>query len=163
MKTVGIITFHAAHNYGSNLQAYALQRTIENMGEVCEIINFRTERQRDQYRPLTKRKGLKYLFKNGYFLLNYRTRKEKYNCFEKFIKDYLKKGEKEYSSLEELKSSPPQYDCYVSGSDQIWNTVPVDADDAYFLPFVKSGKKIAYAPSFGQLGSVSNRERYNHI
>ena len=28
MKKVGIITFHAAYNYGSMLQAYALQQVI---------------------------------------------------------------------------------------------------------------------------------------
>lgn len=45
-EKVGIITFHAAHNYGSMLQAYALQQVILNMGYQCEIINFRTERQK---------------------------------------------------------------------------------------------------------------------
>lgn len=42
-KKVGIITYHAAHNYGSMLQAYALQQTILRMGFDCEIINFRTK------------------------------------------------------------------------------------------------------------------------
>ena len=51
MKKVGIITFHAAHNYGSMLQAYALQQVILNMGYQCEIINFRTERQKNIYKP----------------------------------------------------------------------------------------------------------------
>ena len=41
MKKVGIITFHAAYNYGSMLQAYALQQVILSMGYDCEIINFR--------------------------------------------------------------------------------------------------------------------------
>lgn len=44
MNKVGIITFHGAHNYGSSLQAYALQKTISNLGYDCEIINFRTEK-----------------------------------------------------------------------------------------------------------------------
>ena len=29
---VGIITFHASHNYGSVLQAYALQQTVMVLG-----------------------------------------------------------------------------------------------------------------------------------
>ena len=29
---VGIITFHASHNYGSMLQAYALQQTVLRLG-----------------------------------------------------------------------------------------------------------------------------------
>ncbi len=159
MKKVGIITFHAAHNYGSNLQAYSLQKTINRMGCNCEIINFRTERQKDQYRPLTKRKGLKYLIKNTYFLLNYKSRKQKYNNFESFINSKLHVSEKEYSSLNELIKSPPVYDYYISGSDQIWNTIPNDADDAYFLPFVKEGKRISYAPSFGQWGNIKHKDK----
>lgn len=156
-KKVGTITFHAAHNYGSNLQALALQKAIEKLGCDCEIINFRTERQKDQYAPLTKRRGLKYIIKNAYFLLNYKARKAKYDKFEEFIEKYLVKSQAEYSSLDELKENTPVYDYYISGSDQIWNTVPLDADDAYFLPFVKSGKRIAYAPSFGQRGTVERK------
>ncbi len=159
MKKVGIITFHAAHNYGSNLQAYSLQRVISKLGCDCEIINFRTERQKDQYRPLTKRKRLKYIIKNSYFLLNYKSRKQKYDNFESFINSNLVVSSNEYNSLDSLTAAVPQYDYYVSGSDQIWNTVPNDADDAYFLPFVKSGKRISYAPSFGQWGNIKHKEK----
>lgn len=157
-KKVGTITFHAAHNYGSNLQAWALQQILTDLGVDGEIINYRTEAQKDQYTPLTKRKGVKYILKNGYFLLNYRTRKAKYLRFENFIEKHLVKSEREYSSLEVLMDEPPQYDYYISGSDQIWNTAPNDASDAYFLPFVKEGKRIAYAPSFGQIGNIDHKD-----
>lgn len=155
---VGIITYHAAHNYGSNLQAYALQKIVSNIGFDCEIINFRTLRQKDQYTPFTKRKGMKYLIKNAYFALNYGWRKQKYVLFEKFISQYLVKSKEEYSTLAELEQYPFNYDYYISGSDQIWNTVPNDFDMAYYLPFVKTGKRIAYAPSFGQIGNISHIE-----
>lgn len=158
LKTVGIITFHGAHNYGSVLQAYALQKTINKIGHKCEIINFRTERQKDQYRPLTKRKGVKYVLKNGYFLFNYVSRKKKYDSFENFINKELLKSDAEFCSQNELRDKCPQYDYYISGSDQIWNTEPNDADDSYFLPFVSSGKRIAYAPSFGQLGDIKRKK-----
>ena len=109
-KKVGLITFHAAHNYGSSLQAYALKNTYAELDADCEIINFRTPAQKDQYRPLTKRKGLKYVLKNLFFLLNYRERKEKYDKFEFFISNSLLNGQREYSSLQELMLEPPQYD-----------------------------------------------------
>ena len=35
MKKVGIITFLHNDNYGSSLQAYALQRTIRELGYEC--------------------------------------------------------------------------------------------------------------------------------
>ena len=40
------ITFHASHNYGSMLQAYALQQIIQQLGHDNEIINLRTEQQK---------------------------------------------------------------------------------------------------------------------
>lgn len=158
MNKVGIITFHAAHNYGSSLQAYALQNTISNLGYDCEIINFRTEAQKDQYTPLTRRKGFKYVLKNAYFLLNYSWRKAKYDKFEDFIKNMLVKSSKEYSTLEQLYNENFPYTHFISGSDQIWNTAPNDANMAYFLPFVKNAKRIAYAPSFGQLGNIKRQD-----
>ena len=48
---VGIITFHASHNYGSMLQAYALQQTVLRLGHECEIINLRTSIQKRYYLP----------------------------------------------------------------------------------------------------------------
>lgn len=158
MKKIGIITFHAAHNYGSSLQAYALQKTIADLGYYCEIINFRTEAQKDQYTPLTKRKGIKYAVKNAYFLLNYSWRKAKYDKFEEFIDTKLIKSPQEYSSLQQLYNSQLPYTHYISGSDQIWNTVPNDANMAYFLPFVTNAKRIAFAPSFGQVGNIKRKD-----
>lgn len=148
-KKAGIITFHAAHNYGANMQAYALQETVKNLNVDCEIINFITESQKDQYRPLSKRKSFKSLLKNSYFLLDYKNRVKKYNKFEDFINNSLNISKKEYNSLESLCNESLPYTHYISGSDQIWNTPHNYCDLAYFLPFVKDGVKIAYAPSFG--------------
>lgn len=44
---IGCITFHASHNYGSNLQAYALQQYVKSIADVdYEIINLRTKIQK---------------------------------------------------------------------------------------------------------------------
>ncbi len=163
MKKVATITFHASHNYGSCLQAYALQRTIEKLGHDCEIINFRTKRQKEMYSIFTKRKGLKYVFKNLTHLLNYNALKKKHSKFEDFIGKNLKVTSKEYNTLEELCDESFNYDCFVCGSDQIWNPMPSDFDWAYYLPFVKEGKKIAYAPSFGPFSFMGDGENKNKI
>ena len=81
MKKTAIITFHASHNYGSMLQAYALQTTVESLGHSCDVINLRTDRQKDLYTVFTKRKGVKYLLKNGTHLLYYPSLKRKYEKF----------------------------------------------------------------------------------
>ena len=50
MKSVGIITFHSAHNYGAMLQVYALQETIKNLKCDVKIINYRNNDIDDQYK-----------------------------------------------------------------------------------------------------------------
>lgn len=162
MKRTATITFHAAHNYGSNLQAYALQKTIISLGYGNEILNLRTERQRDLYTVFTKRKGVKYMVKNLSHLFYYFPLKRAYEKFESFINNYLKVT-REYISEKELLNADLDYDIYVAGSDQIWNPVPADFDWAYYLTFVKNGRKIAYAPSFGQMSALGDQQTRQRI
>ena len=46
---IGIITFHASHNYGSMLQAWALQTYLAKQGHEVEIINYRSFFQKRMY------------------------------------------------------------------------------------------------------------------
>lgn len=146
---VGIITFHASHNYGSMLQAYALQQTVIALGHECEIINFRTKAQREIYKPffrqdgwIKKAKALRYPFLAIDDI-------KKHRLFERFLNHKLILSSATFSSSKELEDAQLDYDCYISGSDQIWNTCCSDFSTAYYLGFVKSGKRIAYAPSMG--------------
>lgn len=150
INNVGIITFHASHNFGSMLQAYALSKVVEQLGVNCEIINFQTDRQNDLYSIFTKRKGLKYKLKNLFSLVNYNSKVERYNKFSKFFRDNYKLGKFLYKNSDELKLNPPQYDAYICGSDQIWNYGILDSNLAYFLNFGNC-IKISYAPSFGPM------------
>ena len=166
MKKVSILTFHASHNYGSCLQAYALQDIITGLNFDCEIINFRTDRQKDLYTVFTKRKGVKYILKNAAHLLHWRALYEKYNRFEDFICHYLPLSDKEYHTLTELENQNFDTDFFVVGRDQIWNPIPADFDWAYYLPFVHDKKKISYAPSLGQLSSTGTKaqeEKIKHL
>lgn len=162
MKHTATITFHAAHNYGSNLQAYALQKIITSLGCDNEILNLRTERQKDLYRVFTKRKGLKYVVKNLSHLFYYFPLKRAYDRYEDFINNYLSVT-KEYVSEKELRDTDLDYDIYVAGSDQIWNPIPADFDWSYYLTFAKEGRKISYAPSFGQLAALGDRKTQQRI
>lgn len=150
MKKVGIITFHAAHNYGSMLQAYALQQTVLRLGYDCEIINFRTERQKEMYRlPWQRGKFLGKIICGMMYLPIMRQLKHKQQLFESFLNNEFRLSEMEYNSSDELKTAGLKYDCYISGSDQIWNTSCWDFNNAYFLDFVNKKRRIAYAPSLG--------------
>ena len=136
-KDVGILTFHASHNYGSCLQAYALQKTVDKLGVSSEIINFRTDKQKDMYAVFTKRKGLKYLFKNLTHLLYYFPLKRKHKNFENFITNSYALSSNEYKTSKELEEASLPYNTFIVGSDQIWNPIPKDFDWAYFFTVYK--------------------------
>lgn len=148
---IGIITFHAAHNYGSMLQAYALQTYLERQGHKVEIINFRTPKQKSIYaKPLSWedmphiKQSIKRLLLDPYSIKDLN---KKWHLFETFLTNFLNLT-KEYNTVEELKDASFDYDYIVTGSDQIWNTKAMDFSEAYFATFAKT-KKIAYAPSMG--------------
>ncbi|NYE03863.1 hypothetical protein F4694_000582 [Bacillus niacini] len=150
MKSVGLINFHGAHNYGSALQAYALRRVVGNLGFKAETINFRSHQQKSMYKIFLKSNRLSVIPKNLIKLIFYRELKKKGKRFEQFMVEKLNIGPVEYNSTDQLKKNPPQYDYYICGSDQVWNMNCPDYEDAYFLTFVPEGKKkIAYGPSFG--------------
>ncbi|EIY26949.1 polysaccharide pyruvyl transferase family protein [Phocaeicola dorei] len=164
MKKVGIITFHASYNYGSMLQAYALQQTILKLGYACEIINFRSVVQKKQFKPIFMVGTLygrlvRFIIQSTYVcgIL------KKQRLFEQFLQHELVLSDKEYATLEDLGNADFNYDYYISGSDQIWNVYCNDFNYAYFLPFVKSGKRIAYAPSMGSGLSIKTCDKIGLI
>lgn len=159
MKKVGIITFHASHNYGSMLQAYALQQVILGMGYDCEIINFRSVAQKEMYKPIFMRGTLYGRIVGFVIQATYALGiLKKQRLFENFLRKKLILSSKEYSTLNDLENANFSYDYYISGSDQIWNVQAYDFSYAYFLPFIKSGKRIAYAPSMGPHSSIDKDE-----
>lgn len=151
MKKIATITFHSSYNYGSNLQAYALQEYIKKIcNNNCEykIINLRTNVQKEMYDLLFHKKNIKNLIKYLLLFKYMKQLKTKKQYFEKFINERLNLT-KEYITLEELKQENFNFDYYISGSDQLWNLNAIDFDWAYYLEFVKSKNKISYAASFG--------------
>lgn len=85
---------------------------------------------------------------------------KKHELFESFLANDLTLSSAEYSTLKELEQASFHYDYYISGSDQIWNTFCFDFDWAYFLPFVTSARKIAYAPSMGPKAKIEVFEKH---
>lgn len=147
VKKVGIITYHGSHNYGSVLQSYALQTALENYGYTTQIINLRTNEQREMYKIISKKNNWKYNFIRFLFYID---NKVKYNKFENFISNTLNVTEDEFNTSSQLKANAPLFDAYITGSDQVWNMNVPHFDDVYFLTFTpQDSKKIAYAPSFG--------------
>lgn len=147
MKKIGIITFHNSYNCGSMLESYAIQKKISDIKKTkVEIINFSNDGQHEIYAEWYKNNSLKNIIKNILIFPARKRIKNNNQMYEKFKNEHFNLT-KSYSNINEL--SDEDYDYVVSGSDQIWNITIEDGDDAYFLPWVKKAKKIAYAPSFG--------------
>lgn len=153
---IATITFNHAHNHGSMLQTYALQRFVCNLGVKSgvdvdyKIIDYDTDKQRELYAVLKKGFSFKSIIKNCIAFLYITDLKRRHLKFEQFLKDYCCLTHR-YRNPEELKADIPEADVYISGSDQLWNVRASDFSIVYYLSFVKSGKRISYAASFGPL------------
>lgn len=149
---VGIITFHASFNYGSMLQALALQTFLAKLGHDVEIINFRQKSQKLGYgKPLSfsslpnAKRSVKRMLAPATIRPLYR----KWHLFNDFMHKWLNLTN-EYSTLDDLRQADLKLDALITGSDQIWNTTVFDFSEAYFGTFVDGNTaKIAYAPSMG--------------
>lgn len=150
-KTIGIVTFHTADNYGAVLQAYALQEYIKlHIGHYVEIINFNTSTHEKEHKLFEDAPDLFRKVIYGLFTIPHiyalRTRAIRFAEFRKsFLDISTRRYFREIDFLEDIK----HYDYYITGSDQVFNP-RVKYRKCYYLGFDKKGsKKIAYAPSFG--------------
>lgn len=160
MKTVGILSFHAAYNYGSMLQAFALQWLLKTMDYNCEHINLQLDVQKQGYslNSFVTAKGWKSYIDRLILQFHKHSLQQKRVLFNRFLHESLTLSMEEYTNEEDLRSRLPEYDFYLVGSDQIWNTSCFDFSWSYYLPFSTKGKKIAYAPSMGPSGTVAVRD-----
>ncbi|MCM1113992.1 MAG: polysaccharide pyruvyl transferase family protein [Clostridium sp.] len=155
-KKVAVITRHAVSNYGSVLQAYALQEAVKELGFECEIIDY--IRDDEHYKNITDTLIKKTNWNSNplkriiYKMIQTPEYIKMGKAFEKYRKALLNESKTRYTSLDALKQNPPAADIYCTGSDQVWGRIgSSEMDEAYFLSFAPSDKKkVAYAASFGK-------------
>ncbi|MBR0512645.1 MAG: polysaccharide pyruvyl transferase family protein [Clostridia bacterium] len=150
MAKVGVITFLHNDNYGSSLQAYALQRTIRDMGHDCEHLDYLPD-SREKIRNMLHSGNDMKLILDGIRKRSVKAGQQGARVKSSAIPAFYEKC-MQLSSVchnqAELQAAAEKYDVLVCGSDQIWN--PVWLNPAYFLTFAPEGKrKIAYAASLG--------------
>lgn len=151
---IGILTFHASHNYGSMLQAYALQRYLNTHGHDAETINLRIKFQQELYNYPLKPVSWKYKpyinsLANPVWLYHACRKWQKY---ERFLKENIRLTENTYANWDEVRADLPRlgYECIITGGDQIWNMNCKDFTVSYYLPSALQGiRKVSYSPSFG--------------
>jgi len=154
---VGLITYHAAYNFGSVLQAYATQKTLEKLGYPNEIVDYRTKSQTDWYhKDFSLKAGpWNWITTFGFNFIR-KARRKRREKFESFITHYLHLSPRQYTDYSQIRAEKFDYDILVSGSDQVWNigcgefrNEPNESILPYFLDFANPKKKIAYASSIG--------------
>ena len=148
----GLITFHFANHYGAQLQAYATMRAVEQMGTPCEIIDYRLPHTTQTNRLYQKGRSPKTMLTNLHTALHHKTLARRNERFAAFVAEQMHCSQMRYETIGQLQENPPQYDLYISGSDQIWSpSIFVNGrfDPAFFLAFAAAGRKISYASSFG--------------
>ena len=80
---------------------------------------------------------------------NLKEMNRQYDSYLAFQKKYFHLSQDSFSDVHELESISNEYKAFITGSDQVWNIKCIDADDAYYLSFVKDLPRFAYAVSFG--------------
>lgn len=157
---IGIITYHRAYNYGSALQAYALNYLLRSKGYEVKTIDFSPGKQAELYKIFEENKSFMGIARNIQSLIYYNKLKKHKENFDEFIFENIPITNK-FSSLKELENEKFDFDYYICGSDQIWNQNCDDFDNAYLLSFVKDKNKcISYAPSIG-VSSITEEQKEN--
>lgn len=164
---IAILTYLHAQNYGAELQCFALQCKLRNMGFDVTVLNI--------YRPTNKEylpcKGFEPIFSyktkadriskmrkkmiDVYTFLNRIVYAQKFSKslenFNEFHNKYTSLSNDTFMNFEQLyrKSESFDYTHYIVGSDQVWNFDYPFSIEPFFLTFVKKGVKISYAASIG--------------
>ncbi len=162
MRKVFVVSWFQSENYGTCLQAYATNYILKKNGfDVCFL-------NRRKYYSI---KGIHFLVKKILVLLKgkvWRKKHFKYGRYEEAYSNKIKKIQtlvsKTYTtrnigSRRELFEIDNYTDCYLVGSDQMWN--PWMLSPHYLLDFVpkKSVKpKCSYATSFGVDNIPANKK-----
>lgn len=166
---IGILTlYHNNHNYGGQLQAYALQKYLSNMGNEVELIDY------NQYPESIVDLWLDRVYRNCRILLNpvkiAQAKADSSKSFEnkKKYRELLRKNnlgaassEKKFEDFAKniphtkcfdrhsINSISDYYDAVVLGGDQIWN--PDNFSKAYFAFWEKNKQKVlTYSASAGK-------------
>ncbi|MBO5284004.1 MAG: polysaccharide pyruvyl transferase family protein [Lachnospiraceae bacterium] len=164
MLRIGIVTlFDDNYNYGGQLQAYAMCRLFGGLKQDAKVVSFHY----DSGKYLVQRiKALgvrgtwdslknKVIFRwragqrDSQLQKEYAVKIEKYQQFMKEI------PHTETFAGGDMQAADKQFDCFVCGSDQVWN--PGWWNDIYFLGFTEK-PKFSYAASIAR-ESLKDRER----
>lgn len=119
---VGILTFHRAHNYGAVLQCYALQESFRRMGHEVWVINYQQTFIEKTYSVFRLEQLLRYVYHLRFntlfdYIRDISARIKRRKNYVSFRNCYL-----QMTPICLADNIPSNFDLYVLGSDQIWNS-----------------------------------------
>ena len=152
---LGLATPFKENNYGTKLQAFALQTAVNGLGFETEIIHYGHRQKiydpkkfllRDRRANKDGHKGKQQAMEQNPNLKALFATRDR--AFDGFAKTYYKFSDY-YPTLKEIKENCGKYEAVICGSDQIWLPVHICSRYYTFTHMPKGVKRIAYAPSFG--------------
>lgn len=159
-KKIIITTILSKNNYGSVLQAYALNRVLSKMGYDPIVVDYMPKESNRKFQKLYRL----------VFKWRLRVRRAK---LRQFMQQHIPLTKVRYLSYKQLSKNPPKADVYMVGSDQVWTDeiFKGGVNDAFLLKFANNSKKIAYASGTGKpyvneqsLKKIAgNLESFNHV
>lgn len=152
MVRIGMMTFLHNDNYGSILQAWALQRTLNELGFEATHIDYAPSRQ-EKIRNLLLSGNSPRLILEG--ILKRSATGKMRGGFDEFRQENIRTTAP-CRDRTALHAAAADFDVLLCGSDQIWS--PVWLNPAYFLDFADK-PRVAYAPSLGVKDMPSRRKQ----
>jgi polysaccharide pyruvyl transferase WcaK-like protein len=153
---VATLTLPLHTNYGGNLQAFALQKTLIKLGHEVVLLNYRkgTLRKSIFRRVASKIKNLALSSnKTSHFVFSQHEQSEINKHHDNFIKNQIITSSPFYDegSLEKFVIDN-KIECVIVGSDQVWRPKYTPKISPFYLNFIcehSNVKKVSYAASFG--------------
>ena len=147
---VGIVTITELDNFGNRLQNYALQEVLKGFGHTVETIPnliIYKKRKNPLYKILRRIIGsLKWLLLKNRDIISGLEKQERFSRFDSQFFRFSTKRSTIYHIPRNLDND---YDAFVAGSDQIWNSYFLFNFEFNFLRFAQDYKRVSYAASFG--------------
>lgn len=148
MKKISLITIHLGFNFGSILQTIATYNLLNRLNYDVEVVNYIPKRctwRRFFINTLKSPKELIMVFiKMPVIAINK-------HIFNSYLSRYVKISPPIYEG-DDFVSKCPKADIYLTGSDQVWNSIHNEGLDRryYFDGFPQDIVKISYSSSIGR-------------
>lgn len=157
MKKAALLTIHVGFNFGSVLQTIASCRALEKCGLITEVVNYCPNRVTYRnYFKIALSSPKKFVWRMlllPIFALNKK-------IYGRYLRRHVNLSKPIYDR-DNFAVKCPQANIYVSGSDQIWNSIHNEGfNSRYLFEGVSSNaSKISYASSIGRAELPSDEKQ----